>query len=182
MVNRVKMGTFLKKGEISKSTDDGCGRTVVNVYYNGKNQVKNIAHLVLETFVGPRPDGFECCHWNGDSSNNHILNLRWDTHSNNEKDKFRVDTSHFTGERHYGAKSTKELVKEIRTKYMTGNWSYGKLVKEYKVALGTIAPLILGKTWNYPDFYPEGYVIPKKRTREECFRGVNRWDGKGCKK
>lgn len=42
--------------------------------------------LVLLAFVGPRPDGMECCHWNGDPTDNRLQNLRWDTSSNNKKD------------------------------------------------------------------------------------------------
>jgi hypothetical protein len=42
-----------------------------------------VGRLVLMAFVGPCPDGMECCHVDGDSTNNHLSNLRWDTHSAN---------------------------------------------------------------------------------------------------
>src|SRR5690606_19157042 len=42
--------------------------------------------LVLEAFVGPRPEGHECCHNDGDPGNNHVDNLRWDTPGNNQRD------------------------------------------------------------------------------------------------
>ena len=39
---------------------------------------------VLMAFVGPRPGpNYDACHNDGDKNNNHISNLRWDTHRNN---------------------------------------------------------------------------------------------------
>lgn len=43
--------------------------------------------LVLEAFIGPRPDGMEGCHSNGDKSDCSVSNLRWDTRSANALDK-----------------------------------------------------------------------------------------------
>lgn len=45
-----------------------------------------IHHLVLEAFVGPCPDGMECCHNNGDRGDNRPSNLRWDTRLGNCQD------------------------------------------------------------------------------------------------
>jgi len=45
-----------------------------------------IHRLVLSAFVGPCPDGMECCHNNGDPSDNRLLNLRWDTPESNRSD------------------------------------------------------------------------------------------------
>ncbi len=42
--------------------------------------------LVLETFVGPCPDGFECAHRNTVRNDNRLENLRWTTHSDNLRD------------------------------------------------------------------------------------------------
>jgi hypothetical protein len=52
-------------------------------------KVRTIHQLVLEAFVGPKPAGFMCCHWDDDPTNNHLSNLRWDTQSANEQDKIR---------------------------------------------------------------------------------------------
>ena len=49
----------------------------------------DVSRLVLETFVGPCPDGMECCHQDDDRSNNRLGNLRWDTHANNVRDGYR---------------------------------------------------------------------------------------------
>lgn len=55
----------------------------------GKNETRYVHELVLLSFVGPRPPGFECCHWDDDPHNNYLDNLRWDTSSSNSYDIVR---------------------------------------------------------------------------------------------
>lgn len=61
-------------------------RPVQRVYVG---KVRYVHHLVLEAFVGPRPDGYECCHADDNPANNHLSNLRWDTRSANSIDAVR---------------------------------------------------------------------------------------------
>lgn len=53
---------------------------------------KYVHRLVLEAFVGPCPDGMEACHGDGVRTNNALRNLRWDTRSENHRDKVRHGT------------------------------------------------------------------------------------------
>lgn len=47
-----------------------------------------VHRLVLETFIGPCPDGMESCHFPDKSTtNNHLDNLRWGTHQENMIDR-----------------------------------------------------------------------------------------------
>lgn len=46
-----------------------------------------VHRLLLEAFVGPCPAGMECCHGDGNPSNNALSNLRWDTKKNNMADR-----------------------------------------------------------------------------------------------
>lgn len=62
-------------------------RIIVAVTINSVRKQFQLARIVLEAFVGPCPIGMECCHNNGDSLDNSIDNLRWDTHKSNELDK-----------------------------------------------------------------------------------------------
>lgn len=44
---------------------------------------RHIHVLVLEAFIGKRPDGFVCCHLNGLPFDNRVENLKWGTHKEN---------------------------------------------------------------------------------------------------
>jgi hypothetical protein len=58
--------------------------------YKGDTRTYPTVHsLVLLTYVGPRPEGMEILHLDDDPSNNYLDNLRYDTHSENEKAKTR---------------------------------------------------------------------------------------------
>lgn len=56
------------------------------------SRMRLVHRLVLESFVGPCPEGMEGCHCDGDPTNNAIANLRWDTPSSNQLDKVRHGT------------------------------------------------------------------------------------------
>ena len=47
---------------------------------------RKVHHLVLESFVGPRPEGMICRHLDGDPSNNKVENLAWGTYKENTAD------------------------------------------------------------------------------------------------
>lgn len=45
----------------------------------GQPIVADVATLVLETFVGPCPEGMKAIHINGDAEDNRLENLKWGT-------------------------------------------------------------------------------------------------------
>lgn len=65
------------------------GHLWVHFYRDHVQYHRGVHRLVLEAFVGPCPDGMECCHNNGDSADNRLENLRWDTSSANKLDNVR---------------------------------------------------------------------------------------------
>lgn len=52
--------------------------------------------LVLEAFVGPRPEGLLGLHRDGNPKNNHVDNLYWGTYSDNSRDAVRHGTHRMT--------------------------------------------------------------------------------------
>lgn len=58
----------------------------------GRHRTVKVHHLVLKTFVGPRPEGMQGCHNDGNRVNNRLSNLRWDTQSANQLDAVRHGT------------------------------------------------------------------------------------------
>lgn len=77
--------------------------------------VKHYVHrLVLTAFSGPPLAGQEACHANGVRKDNRLANLRWDTRSNNHKDKGAHGTAPW-GENCGTSKLTAKEVLAIRS-------------------------------------------------------------------
>lgn len=66
----------------------------VNLSKDGVAQSRKIHQLVAEAFLGPCPPGLEIRHLDGNSKNNAIWNLAYDTRSENMLDKVRHGTHH----------------------------------------------------------------------------------------
>lgn len=79
----------------------------------GARRKLRVHHAVLLAFAGPRSDGQECRHRDGNSTNNSLLNLQWGTRLENSADKARHGTEPH-GEAKPGARLTLAQVKEIR--------------------------------------------------------------------
>ena len=65
--------------------------------YRGRiltQKLANSGYLYVGLFIGPRPDGMECCHGPGGKLDNRPANLRWGTHSENNLDKTLHGTDH----------------------------------------------------------------------------------------
>lgn len=59
-----------------------------------------VHRLVMLTFVGPRPDGLEIRHRDGNPANNALSNLSYGTHSENMLDKVAHGTHHEAAKTH----------------------------------------------------------------------------------
>lgn len=62
------------------------GHTVVKLYTDAGSKHRYVHDIVLETFVGPRPEGHEARHLNGRADDNRVENLVWSTHHENMLD------------------------------------------------------------------------------------------------
>jgi HNH endonuclease/NUMOD4 motif-containing protein len=76
------------RGQLLRPGRQKSGHRFVNL--PGRNH--RVHRLVLAAFVGPCPRGLEGCHENGDPSDNRLSNLRWGTHTSNNRDKQRHGT------------------------------------------------------------------------------------------
>ncbi len=68
------------------------GYRCVTLFKNGVRHQLRISRLMLESFIGPCPNGMEASHENGNSLDDRIENLAWKTHPENEADKSRHGT------------------------------------------------------------------------------------------
>ena len=77
---RVSPGKMLRPGRMPS------GHLSVSL---GRHNSLCVHYLVLLAFVGPRPDGYDVCHIDGNPENNTLENLRYDTRTENILDVFR---------------------------------------------------------------------------------------------
>lgn len=89
-------GTAKRKGQILlpgyRMKNGALTSLHVTLCKDGTKTTTAVHRIVLEAFVGPCPAGLEGCHNDGDPTNNCLVNLRWDTHQNNNLDKRRDGT------------------------------------------------------------------------------------------
>ena len=80
----------IRRSQHRKLTTDKYGYKVVLLNRAAKYQTRKVHHLVLEAFIGPRPDdSYETLHINGNPADNRVENLRWGTQQENNEDKIR---------------------------------------------------------------------------------------------
>lgn len=72
----------------------------VRLKLNGQGHTRSVHRIVLEAFVGPCPNGMECCHANDVKDDNRLSNLRWDTSSENKYDKVSNGRDHHASRTH----------------------------------------------------------------------------------
>jgi hypothetical protein len=159
---RRKFGGIRQTPLLLKPQPHGKGGHLAVSLPAANGQRKYFVHrLVLETFVGPCPEGMEGRHvGTNDVTNNCLSNLLWGTSEQNAADKKKHGT-HTTGERIGNHKLTKEQVIEIRQRLSRGETGVS-LAKKFHVSGGTISFIKHGHTWRGDDSdpTPEGGQAP----------------------
>lgn len=121
---------------------------MVNLWSNGRGQPFKIHALVLDAFVGPRPEGLVACHNNGDNFDNRLSNLRWGTPSSNQMDRVSHGTSN-RGDRHPLSKLTNSQAEEIRRTYATGATTQRGLAARFGISQSAVSLITTGKVRVY---------------------------------
>lgn len=101
--------------------------------------------LVLEAWVGECPENMLACHNDGNPRNCRLSNLRWDSYSNNQKDREKHGTSNH-GEKNGMAVLTEEQVKEIKS-LLSQQVPQNKIAKIFRVSRSAIAHISQGRRW-----------------------------------
>lgn len=78
-----------RRGHLLRPSPNQSGHLRMSLYVGGGRRSFLVHQLVLTAFVGPCPPGLECCHGDGDPTNNRLGNLRWDTRPSNMADRRR---------------------------------------------------------------------------------------------
>jgi hypothetical protein len=115
-------------------------RFAVRLFREGKSHRFYIHHLVLNAFLGPCPPGMECCHNDGNATNNRVGNLRWDVRQGNAEDMVR----HGRGNQVL----TPEDVVQIRKEHSQGV-ALKALARTFRVSVPTIRDVVRRITWKH---------------------------------
>jgi hypothetical protein len=141
------------------------GKYLIVSLWNNSRFVGNryIHRLVLYTFVGKSPFGFECAHLDGNSINNKLSNLKWCSPKENAYHK-RMHKTFLFGESHQNSRfSEKEIILII--KMYLGGMSAKEISDTYRVSATFINHLFNSKkkmTYTYCPILKSAY---KKRVR-----------------
>jgi hypothetical protein len=135
-------GSRISRGKVLSTYRGSDGYLSVCLCMNGSKNHARVHRLVLESFLGPCPDGLECCHNNGDRGDNTLDNLRWDTRSSNFADSVKHGTRGF-GEAHPNAKISNFGVRVIRRLIEGGRCTGREIAKVFSVSPTTISEINL---------------------------------------
>jgi len=114
---------------------------------NGKPTRRTAHRLVALAFL-ENPKGLtDVAHNDGNPGNNHVSNLRWSTHRDNQLD-MRAHGTMQDGEKCITAKLTGKQVEEIRaTRAAAGRGSQVRLAKKYGISVAQISRIVNGTRW-----------------------------------
>lgn len=122
------------------------GYNKVTLHGNGKRLQRQVSRLVLTAFRGPCPAGMEACHNNGDSTDDRLDNLRWDTRKANQHDRIRHGTD-LRGEKQPAAKLTGRTVKRLLSEVAAGR-RQSDIAEAMGISQTTVSQVARGARWS----------------------------------
>jgi len=120
----------------------------VNLYKHGTPRRVTVHRLVLEAFVGPKSGDVQCCHNNGDCTDNRPENLRWGTFRENMADRDKHGKT-AVGALNGFAKLTMCDVKIIRNLYDKTDLVQDEIAKIFNVTQSHVSRIVCGNNWRH---------------------------------
>lgn len=150
-------------GRIKSLSRKGCVRDRILKAKMGKNGYQQIIlckngilksylvhRLVLEAFIGSCPIGMESCHNKGNTSNNFIGNLRWDTKKSNKNDsKIHGKLPDQKGSKNNNAKLNEWKIRIINRLLEDGCLTQKEIGKIFKISQTHISDIKNRKKWRF---------------------------------
>jgi len=123
------------------------GYLFVGLSKNNIKKYRMVHTLVIEAFVGDRPNGMDVSHEDNDKTNNHISNLCYKTHYENVLDRARHGVER-KGETVPTSVLSEEQVKSIRLLSAKGA-SNRDLADKYGIGIHQIRRIVKRKQWRH---------------------------------
>jgi hypothetical protein len=143
-VRRIKPEKATKPGRFLTPYTNKHGYVMHGLSKEGKLQQIQLHRLILTAFIGPRPEGYQARHLNGDKLDNRLENLAWGTPAENQRD---VDTHgrRRRGEQHPNSKLTREQAEYI----LASSDPPRVLAARFGVGRGLIHDIRRGRVWRW---------------------------------
>jgi hypothetical protein len=141
---RTNFGLRTYGGNLLRKINHNNGYCVVNLTTKDSRKQCLVHILVIEAFIGKKPDGMECCHNNGNRKDNRLENLRWDTRKNNHADKLLHGTWQ-QGEKIGTSKLKEWQAKEVKYSSIP----LKELSKKFNVSMGCVEKIRYSQSWKY---------------------------------
>ena len=136
-----------RTNRIRSLSPSGNGYVRVDLWRDKKYKSFTVHSLVLMTFVGTRPEGFQVAHNNGLRYDNRLENLRYATMIENQADRLKHGTS-TVGGNNGNSKLDEDKVLKIRALASKGI-AQKVLAKKYNVTTATISSIVKRKRWQH---------------------------------
>ena len=119
----------------------------VSLNKDGSKKTVYIHTTVLQVFVGPRPfPEMEGCHGDGNTANNRLDNLRWDTPVNNAADR-KLHGTQVRGEASNLAELNEENVRDIRRR--AEHDSYTDIAADFGISRQQVSRIVKRQQWQH---------------------------------
>lgn len=142
---RNRLASAPTKPRLVKRVVNSHRRAVVSLSVDGHVKARLVQQLVLEAFVGPRPEGSIACHVeNNDTLDLRVENLRWGTPKENQADRERHGTS-LRGSQVSSSKLTEASALEIYAS--TG--THEALASRFGVNRKVVSLIKSGQAWTH---------------------------------
>lgn len=166
VINGGRWGFEHRKGhDIKHKIDKREGRPMVKLHLDGIRKLRQLAVILLESFVCPRPIGMVACHNDGNPMNNDLSNLRWDTPKGNSADAIKHGTQ-VRGETS-GSSKLKECEVETIRKLLMNNIPPKKISLMFKVDIHCIYEIRDNKTWKHLQNIPNEVKLKRFNIGED---------------
>ena len=134
-------------GKLLAVHSNGAGYRHVRLCKNGTLTTMLLHRLVLEAFVGARPEGMEARHRDGIRANNTLRNLVWGTKKENADDRIEHGTSPV------GARNPKSKLDECDALEIYRRAHAGEVFESIAAHFGiseiTVSHIKCGRTWSH---------------------------------
>lgn len=144
-----KKPRILKQGIGGSGYPDGYSMVVLAK--DGTTKSTKVSVIVAESFIRRREENEVILHLNNIKTDNRLENLKIGTQAENIQQKYKEGyiQDYMRGEKHHGAKLSKEDVRSIRERAKSERQI--DLAHEYNVTKGTIHHVVSFKNWSWLD-------------------------------